>query len=208
MVKAVDAEAPSAVALLERIVNINSGTMNLPGVVKVKDVIEPELQSLGFKTRWVPMQQEVGRAGDLIAEHPCPLGAGHCGKKILLIGHMDTVFELNSTFQTYSIVPGTNGRVATGPGTADMKGGLVVMLSALRAMKAAGVLDKAEITAVLSGDEERHGTPTTSAAATSSRPASATTSPLNSRTPPASAAWMARTPSGSAAAAPSPGSSR
>ena len=160
MVKAVDAEAPTAVALLEKIVNINSGTMNLAGVIKVKDVIEPQLAALGFKTKWVPMDQLTGRAGDLIAEHPCSLGSGKCGKRILLIGHMDTVFEPGSTFQKYEIVSGTSGRVATGPGIGDMKGGLVVMLSSLQAMKAAGVLDPAEITIVLSGDEERHGTPT------------------------------------------------
>jgi len=160
MVKAVDAEAPTAVALLEKIVNINSGTMNLAGVIKVKDVIEPQLAALGFKTKWVPMDQLTGRAGDLIAEHACSLGSGKCGKRILLIGHMDTVFEPSSTFQKYEIVPGTGGRVATGPGIGDMKGGLVVMLSSLQAMKAAGVLDTAEITIVLSGDEERHGTPT------------------------------------------------
>ncbi len=159
MVKAIDAEAPAAVALLEKIVNINSGTMNLAGVIKVKDVIEPEFAALGFKTKWVPMDQLTGRAGDLVAEHPCSLGSGKCGKKLLLIGHMDTVFELNSTFQRYQIVPGTNGRIATGPGVADMKGGLVVMLSSLKAMKAAGMLDTAEITVVLSGDEERHGDP-------------------------------------------------
>ena len=160
MVKAVDAEAPAAVALLEKIVNINSGTMNLAGVIKVKDVIEPQLSALGFKTKWVPMDQLTARAGDLIAEHPCSLGSGKCGKRILLIGHMDTVFEPNSTFQKYEIVPGTNGRVATGPGIGDMKGGLVVMLSSLKAMKAAGTLDTAEITVVLSGDEEHHGNPT------------------------------------------------
>ena len=72
---------------------------------------------------------------------------------------MDTVFELSSSFQRYSIVPGTNGNVATGPGVNDMKGGLVVMLTALQAMKATGALDSAEITIVLSGDEERHGSP-------------------------------------------------
>ncbi len=65
MVRAVDAETPAAVALLEKIVDINSGTMNLAGVVKVKDVIEPELVALGFKTRWVPMEQLTQRAGDL-----------------------------------------------------------------------------------------------------------------------------------------------
>jgi glutamate carboxypeptidase len=159
MVKAVEAQTPGDVALLEKIVDINSGTMNLPGVVRVKDVIEPQIAALGFTARWVPMEQLDGRAGDLVAEHPCALGKGKCGKRILLIGHMDTVFEPSSTFQTYAIVPGTDGRVATGPGVADMKGGLVVMLSSLKAMKAAGVLDKAEITIVLSGDEERHGSP-------------------------------------------------
>jgi glutamate carboxypeptidase len=159
MVAAIDAERQAAVALLEKIVNINSGTMNLPGVIAVKDIIEPQIAALGFKTRWVPMQSLDARAGDLIAEHPCPLGVGKCGKRLLLIGHLDTVFELNSKFQRYEIVPGTNGNTATGPGVNDMKGGLVVMLSALKAMQAAGVLDNTEITIVLSGDEERHGTP-------------------------------------------------
>jgi glutamate carboxypeptidase len=159
MVKAVDGSTAGDVALLERLVDINSGTANLAGVVKVKDVIEPEIEALGFKVRWVPMEAVDGRAGDLVAEHPCPMGTGKCGKKLLLIGHMDTVFELSSTFQKYAVVPGTNGRVATGPGVCDMKGGLVVMLSALRAMKAAGVLEKTEITIVLSGDEEDAGRP-------------------------------------------------
>jgi glutamate carboxypeptidase len=159
MVKAVDGETPAAIDLLVKLVNINSGTMNLAGVVAVKDVIAPQIEALGFKVQWMPMESLDGRAGDLVAEHPCPAGTGKCGKRILLIGHMDTVFELSSSFQKYSIVPGTNGNVATGPGVNDMKGGLVVMLVALEAMKAAGVLDKAEIRIVLSGDEERHGEP-------------------------------------------------
>jgi glutamate carboxypeptidase len=159
MVKAVDSKAADDIAFLEKIVDINSGTMNLAGVVRVKDVIEPEIAALGFTTKWHPMDQATARAGDLVAEHPCPQGKGKCGKHLLLIGHMDTVFEPTSPFQKYEIVPGTNGRVATGPGTDDMKGGLVVMLAALRAMKAAGALDKAEITIVLSGDEEKPGAP-------------------------------------------------
>jgi glutamate carboxypeptidase len=159
MVKAIDGETPAAIDLLVKLVNINSGTMNLAGVVAVKDVIAPQIEALGFKVQWMPMESLDGRAGDLVAEHPCPAGTGKCGKRILLIGHMDTVFELSSSFQKYSIVPGTNGNVATGPGVNDMKGGLVVMLVALDAMKAAGVLDNAEIKIVLSGDEERHGEP-------------------------------------------------
>ncbi len=159
MVQAVDAETPAATALLEKLVNINSGTMNLAGVVAVKDVLVPRIEALGFKVQWVPMESLDGRAGDLVAEHACPAGTRKCGKRILLIGHMDTVFEPNSSFQRYSIVPGTNGNVATGPGVNDMKGGLVVMLTALEAMKAGGVLENAEIRIVLSGDEEHHGEP-------------------------------------------------
>ncbi len=159
MVKAVDSENPAAIALLEKLVDINSGTMNLPGVIAVKDVIAPQIESLGFNVQWVPMQAADKRAGDLIASHPCPAGTGKCGKRLLLIGHMDTVFEPGSGFQRYALVPGTNGNVATGPGVNDMKGGLVVMLSALKAMKAAGALNDTEVTIVLSGDEEAHGEP-------------------------------------------------
>jgi glutamate carboxypeptidase len=159
MVTTIDQESPAAVKLLERLVDINSGTMNLPGVIRVKAVIQPELEALGFTTHWDDLEKQDGRAGDLVAEHPCSKGPGKCGKRLLLIGHMDTVFEAASPFQKFEMVPGTNGRVATGPGTCDMKGGLVVMLSALKAMKAAGVLKDTEIRIVLSGDEEDAGRP-------------------------------------------------
>ena len=159
MVKAIDKNSPAAAALLAKLVDINSGTMNVAGVVRVKDVLQPRLEALGFEVHWHPMVQLDGRAGDLVAEHPCSKGAGNCGKRLLLLGHMDTVFEENSSFQRYELVPGTNGRVATGPGTCDMKGGLVVMLSSLEAMKAAGVLGMSEISIVLSGDEEDAGRP-------------------------------------------------
>ena len=159
MAASIDARNAADQALLQQIVDINSGTMHLAGVEAVKDVLVPKFEALGFKVRWVPMQSLTARAGDLVAEHPCPQGAGKCGQRLLLVGHMDTVFESASSFQKYAIVPGSNGNVATGPGIADMKGGLVIMLSALRAMQEAGVLDRTEIRIVLSGDEERFGAP-------------------------------------------------
>jgi glutamate carboxypeptidase len=159
MVSTIDAHIPADQALLEKLVDINSGTMHLTGVEAVKDILIPQFESLGFKVRWVPMQTQTARAGDLVAEHACPQAEGKCGTRLLLIGHMDTVFEPSSTFQKYSIVPNTNGNIATGPGVADMKGGLVVMLAALRAIREAGVLDNTEIRIVLSGDEERFGAP-------------------------------------------------
>jgi glutamate carboxypeptidase len=159
MVRSVDAHAEADLALLKKLVDLNSGTMHLAGVEAVKDSLTPQFESLGFKVRWVPMQSQTARAGDLIAEHLCPAGEGRCGKKLLLIGHMDTVFEPSSSFQQYALVPNTDGKIATGPGVADMKGGLVVMLAALRAMQETGVLEHCEIRIVLSGDEERVGAP-------------------------------------------------
>jgi glutamate carboxypeptidase len=159
MVRSVDIHVDEDLALLRQLVDINSRTMHLAGVEAVKDVLMPRFESLGFKVKWVPMQSQTGRAGDLIAEHLCPAGEGYCGKKLLLIGHMDTVFEPSSNFQKYALVPNSDGKIATGPGVADMKGGLVVMLAALRAMQEAGVLGRTEIRIVLSGDEERVGNP-------------------------------------------------
>ena len=159
MIATVDANAPASIQLLQQLVDINSGTLNLPGVLAIKDILVPRIQALGFQTTWYPMEQLDHRAGDLVATHSCPMGTGKCGKRILAIGHMDTVFEPSSPFQKYSIVPNTNGNVATGPGVNDMKGGLVVLLAALDAMKSSGTLDHTEITIVLSGDEENHGQP-------------------------------------------------
>lgn len=147
-------------ALLERLVNINSGTHNLDGVRAVAKIMQAQLTDLGFQVEWHSMDQ-IGRAGDLVATHPCPAGAGLCGKRMLFIGHMDTVFEKSSHFQTYTV----NGNIGTGPGVNDMKGGLVDMLFALKALQAAGVLDHIEITIVLSGDEEDHGEPVSAARA-------------------------------------------
>jgi glutamate carboxypeptidase len=155
----VDVNLSASQSLLEQLVNINSGTMNFAGVDAVKNVLAPKVEALGFKTQWHPMQNVTNRAGDLIAEHPCPMGKGKCGQRLLLIGHLDTVFELSSKFQRYAVLPATNGNVATGPGINDMKGGIVIMLAALTAMKDAGVLEHAEIRIVLSGDEERAGAP-------------------------------------------------
>lgn len=159
MAGVIDAHIAEDRQLLEQLVNTNSGTMHLAGVEAVKDTLAPRFESLGFKVRWVSMRAETGRAGDLVAEHLCAQGEGRCGKRLLLIGHMDTVFEPSSSFQKFALVPGTDGKIATGPGIADMKGGIVVMLAALGAMKDAGVLDRAEIRIVLSGDEERTGSP-------------------------------------------------
>jgi glutamate carboxypeptidase len=149
----IDANEQASNQMLEQIVNINSGTHNLEGVRAVGKIMMDQLTALGFQVQWINMD-EVHRAGALVAEHPCPQ-PGTCGKRMLLIGHMDTVFEKDSPFQHYTV----NGNIATGPGVNDMKGGLIDMLFALKAMQAADGLKQTEITIVLSGDEEAHGEP-------------------------------------------------
>ncbi len=150
LVAASVAEVPRSIELLETLVNINSGTFNLEGVAQVGQIMRRELDGLGFQTRWIPMQ-EVGRSGHLVAEKK---GTGR-GKRMLLIGHLDTVFEKDSPFQKYV----RRGEEAEGPGVNDMKDGLAIMVAALRAMKTAGTLGAAHIIIVLSGDEERPGRP-------------------------------------------------
>jgi glutamate carboxypeptidase len=145
----VDKSNPQALALLEQVVNINSGSQNFDGVRKVGDVFRKEFDALGFKTTWVE-GAPFKRAGHLVAEY-----AGK-GPKILLIGHLDTVFEPDSPFQKFERV---DARHARGPGIIDMKGGNVVMLHALKALKAAGALDSMHIVAVFTGDEEDSGEP-------------------------------------------------
>ena len=148
MMQTVEAEHDRHVALLERLVNQNSGTLNLPGVRATGEMLRAELEPLGFAVRWVEMG-ETGRAGHLVATHP-----GR-GRNVLLIGHLDTVFEAESPFQTFE----RDGSRAVGPGIGDDKGGVVVIVAALRAMQAAGTLDDANVTVVLTGDEERVGSP-------------------------------------------------
>lgn len=148
MMQTVTQEHDRHIALLERMVNQNSGTLNLAGVRAVGDMVRSELEPLGFEVRWVDMA-ETGRAGHLIATHP-----GR-GRNILLIGHLDTVFEADNPFQRFE----RQGARATGPGIGDDKGGVVVIIAALRAMRAAGTLRNANITLVLTGDEERIGAP-------------------------------------------------
>ena len=145
----VDAHTEEAITLLEISVNINSGTINLEGVRETGRVFESELASLGFETAWIPMDS-VERAGHLVAQR-----RGSQGKKILLIGHIDTVFEKDSPFQRFERM----GTMAAGPGVEDMKGGIVVIIYALKALASVGALEDTTITVVLTGDEEDTGDP-------------------------------------------------
>lgn len=148
------ADAAHGEALLERLVNQNSGTLNSAGVRAVADMLRPEFESLGFAVRWID-GAAWGRAGHLIATHRGNGQREGRGRRVLMIGHLDTVFEPDNPFRGYR----TEGRRAIGPGVSDDKGGIIVILGALRAMHHAGTLRGADIMVVLTGDEERLGAP-------------------------------------------------
>ena len=150
MIQTVDAEQERTLAMLEKWVNQNSGSLNIEGVTKVGEMLRSELEPLGFKVQWIDMR-ETGRAGHIVATHK---GNGR-GKRLLLIGHLDTVFEPDSPFQKWE----RRGNDGIGPGSGDDKGGMAVMIAALRAMQQAGTLKDADIEVVLTGDEEDNGMP-------------------------------------------------
>lgn len=129
------------VALLERAVKIDSTTENVAGVRATADVFAAELKPLGFTPRWVALPETTRRAGHLFAER-----SGAHGKRVLLIGHLDTVLPGGSFAREEDAVVGS--------GTNDMKGGNVVLVYALKALQAAGVLDGTQIVVALTGDEE------------------------------------------------------
>ena len=153
----VDAHNSEALALLERVVNINSGTQNFDGVREVGRVFQAELDALGFRTEWVD-GAAFKRAGHLVARRRPLRAIEEAGRypRILLIGHLDTVFEKDSPFQKFERI---DERTARGPGIIDMKGGDVIMIAALKALKASGALDNMNVFVVMTGDEEDSGDP-------------------------------------------------
>ncbi|REE07992.1 glutamate carboxypeptidase [Winogradskyella pacifica] len=150
IIKAVDKHSENAIDLIKESVNINSGTMNFEGVKTVGRLFQKELDKLGFKTE-LTNGDAYGRAGHLIATRK-----GKKGPKFLMIGHLDTVFELDSPFQDYTML---NDSIMKGPGVADMKGGDVIIILAMQALHEAGLLDDMSIEIVMTGDEEKSGDP-------------------------------------------------
>jgi len=150
IIKKAQAYNDESIAFLEQIVNINSGTLNLTGVKQVGMLLAEEFKAIDFNTQWIEMPEEMNRAGHLFASTE-----GKKGKKLLLIGHLDTVFEADSPFQKFEIRDG----VVYGPGANDMKGGNVVMLYALKVLKDLNLLKDASITVAYTGDEESTGKP-------------------------------------------------
>ncbi|SNZ01655.1 M20/M25/M40 family metallo-hydrolase [Flagellimonas pacifica] len=151
IVASIESNNSEAIDFLEKVVNINSGTLNAKGVQEVGMVFKDAFESINFDIKWIEMPQEMNRAGHLFAET-----TGNKGKKLLLIGHLDTVFEEDSPFQKFTMV---NDSIAHAPGGNDMKGGDVIVLYALKALHEHGLLKNAQIVVAFTGDEESTGKP-------------------------------------------------
>jgi glutamate carboxypeptidase len=145
----IDAHVEDAISLLEKTVNISSGSNNHEGVREVGRVMRRELDGLGLETEWIEMPPEVNRAGHLFGRKDGK------GKKILLIGHLDTVFEADDAFQTFE----RDGDRASGPGVDDMKSGNIIIVYALKALRHIGALEDIPVVVAYTGDEEKTGTP-------------------------------------------------
>lgn len=152
ILKTIEMNNANAIHFLEKVVNINSGTMNHEGVKKVAMLFKDEFEKIEFKTNWIDLSK-VNRSGHLFAETKT---SSTKGKKLLLIGHFDTVFEENSPFQKFKKI---NDSIAHAPGGNDMKGGDVIILYALKALYENKLLTNAQIIAAFSGDEESSGKP-------------------------------------------------
>ena len=147
----IEADMPGTIQLLKESVNINSGTFNIEGVKKVGDLFVKELEALGFTIEWIALPDSLKRAGHLVAYRK-----GKKGKKLFLIGHLDTVFEPDMKPNPFTLL---NDSSATGQGVNDMKGGDVMVIAALKAMHKEGLLDDVSITIYFTGDEENAGRP-------------------------------------------------
>jgi glutamate carboxypeptidase len=137
---------PAYLVELETLVNLDCGSYTADGVNRVADLVGSRLAALGAT---------VERRGGGTAPNGRTLGdvvvgrlAGH-GPRLLLLGHMDTVFEPGTAAERPFRVEGER---ATGPGVSDMKGGLLAGLMALGALRDAGY--EASVTFVANPDEE------------------------------------------------------
>ena len=151
IIQYIDQHLPDAKRLLIETVNINSGTLNKEGVKKVGTIFSKELEKAGLHSEWVPLPDSLNRAGHLVA-----MRNGKKGKKLFIIGHLDTVFEPDMPAN-----PGKqlNDSTATGQGANDIKGGDVIAIAALQALESLHLLDDATVVVYFTGDEERAGTP-------------------------------------------------
>ena len=134
---------------LQAIVNIDSGTYNRAGNNMVAAYLRERFHDFGFSTS-LDAQQEYG--DHLVATRD---GGNQKGERILLIGHIDTVFaDGEAERRPFTIVERDGKRVALGPGVLDMKSGILMGMYGLQLLQATGQDTYRNVTFVCNSDEE------------------------------------------------------
>jgi glutamate carboxypeptidase len=138
-------EHPALIDTLERLVKIESGSNDHEGLMKLATVLEKRLQGLGFKTE--RRKTAAGAGADIVIG----ILSGSGNLKIMLQAHMDTVYPTGILLsQPYK----RDGNRLYGPGIADDKGGIAVILHSLKILNDAGWKDYARLTVLFNPDEE------------------------------------------------------
>ena len=143
------ASYPEFVTLLEEMVNTDCGSYSPEGVNAIADRCAARLQSGGWKVERRPHAPGAGetRLGDIVVGTL----SGSGGPRVLLVGHMDTVFDDGTVAERPFRI---DGDIAHGPGVSDMKGGLLTGFFAVEVLQAAGFDGFGHITYVCNPDEE------------------------------------------------------
>ncbi len=151
------ARAAPMLAQVERWVAVNSGTRNLSGLATMADMLASAFSALPGELTLVdpaPVETVDGKGEVLPLAHGRHLHLRvrpEAPVQMLFTGHMDTVFPADHPFQAATWLP--DGRL-NAPGAADMKGGIAVMLAALRAVETTPAAERFGYEVVLNSDEE------------------------------------------------------
>lgn len=150
-------DAAAMQAQVEQWVAVNSGTRNLSGLATMAGLLTDDFAALPGTVELVDPDpvESVDSDGKVRAidhgRHLLLRVRPEAPVRMLFTGHMDTVYGADHAFQTARYLP--DGAL-NGPGAADMKGGLSVMLAALKAVEAAGIGDRFGYDVVINSDEE------------------------------------------------------
>ena len=140
------AEQPAVVKTLERLVNIETGTGNAEGMTAMSQLLEDELKAIGATVTRSKAE------GNAVGDNLVGVIKGEGGKNLMLMAHMDTVYVKGTLAKAPFRVEGVR---AFGPGIADDKGGIAMVLHTLRMLKSKGFDGFGQITVLFNTDEER-----------------------------------------------------
>lgn len=153
----IDAQGPRLRTALIELCAINSGSWHVAGIVQLQAALRPLLASLGvaIETVALPPVRQLGKNGRIEERQLAPAlrlrARPEAARQVLLVGHLDTVFPPEHPFQHHRFI---DDNTLNAPGAADLKGGLLVMLTALQALEQSP--DKAGLgwEVILNPDEE------------------------------------------------------